>query len=589
MTSLSAFIGTQAGEAPAPPAGDPAAAPASAGAPAKEMSQAEAEQLVAVGRQAMQDSSTEPSKSIAAAVAFSRAIKYFEATGDVDKVCDLEANIFWCKKRMNADDVKTFLAEKGSDKSVTDALAKADAVATKEIPKSEAKNYFDRAEKFAKDHAEDYEQISVHYFEVAERFVGTDISLQAQKLSLDAQSKQMKQIKTAKETERQTLFTKSAAAAAAAGQLAAIPAATALRPAVAAVRKLYKDNYAKTKPYQKRRLAAKLLEQVPATKDDPVTQYALLSEAIDLSIGVGDWYATFTACDLMAQYFSGVEAKAKKKEVFGKARSNPTVQAILKLLDNPEDADANAVAGKYFCLESGNWDIGLPLLIHGSDAEFKAAAEMENLKPSGSAEQVELGDKWYALGKKAKASAQENMLARAVSWYHQAEPSLTGITKERISQRSDEIYLQVPEADVDYDHITVKQWDRLLCKPIDIKADNGMNDIGLALTKGAKIRVVPNPTDVWTMHYEGWSWSDRAANVFDTDATGLIPKEHGHRIMNGSTFGIIGMMVVTVGGGMPVKPGLHEGEGKVAVGPNLPNAGHAAGKIRIKVVIVEED
>jgi hypothetical protein len=574
----------------ADPAPDPAPAPG--GAPAGAILGAgEAEQLVAAGRQAMQDSNADPSRSIAAAVSFSKALKYYEAAGDVDKVCDLEANIFWCKKRMNVDDVKSFVAQKAGDKSVAEALAKADAVAAKEIPKSEAKNYFDRAEKYAKEHAEDYEQISVHYFEVAERFVGTDISLQAQKLSLEAQQQQMKQIKTAKESERQTLFTRSAAAAATAGQLAPVPAAAALRAAVSAVKKLYKDNYAKSKPSQKHRLAVKLLEQVPATKDDPVTQYALLSESIDLSVAAADWYTTFSACDAMAQYFSGIDAKAKKKEVFTKARGNPTAQAILTLLDNPQDAAANALAGRYFCFEAGNWEIGLPLLAQGSDADCKAAAEMEMLKPSGAAEQVELGDKWYTLGKKAKQPVQAGMLARAVSWYKQAEPSLSGITKERIAQRSDEIYLQVPETDVDYAHISVKQWDRLLTKPIDINAANPSNDIGLTLTKGAKVVIVPHPTETWTMHYERWHWNDGAANVFDTDATGLIPKDHSHRMMSGGLLGTIGAMLVTVAGGAPAKPGELEGEGKVLVGPNTPGGAGAtgSGKIRIKVVVLEED
>jgi hypothetical protein len=155
---------------------------------------AEAEQLVAAGKQAMQDSNADPSRSVAAAVFFSKAITYYEAAGDVDKASDLQANIFWCKKRMNVDDVKSFMAQKSGDKSVTEALAKADEVATREIPKTEAKNYFDRAEKYAKDHPEDYEQIAVHYFEVAERFVGTDISLQAQKLSLAAQQQMLSQV-----------------------------------------------------------------------------------------------------------------------------------------------------------------------------------------------------------------------------------------------------------------------------------------------------------------------------------------------------------------------------------------------------------
>src|SRR5579862_6944958 len=172
-----------------PPVADPggAAPPATpiAQAPgATTLTQKEAEQLVAAGKQAMQDSNADPSRSVAAAVSFSKAIKYYEAAGDIDRVCDLEANIFWCKKRMNVDDVKAFVAQKSGDKSVAEALAKADAVATRQKRKTEAKNYFDRAEKYAKEHPGDYEQFSVHYFEVAERFVGTDLSLQAQKLSL---------------------------------------------------------------------------------------------------------------------------------------------------------------------------------------------------------------------------------------------------------------------------------------------------------------------------------------------------------------------------------------------------------------------
>ena len=333
--------------------------------------------------------------------------------------------------------------------------------------------------------------------------------------------------------------------------------------AVAALKKLYKDNYARTRPAQKRRLAVKLLEQVPATKDDPVTEYALLSESIELAVAAADWYTALTACDAMAQFFSGIDAKAKKKEVFTKARGNPTAQAILRLIDNPHDAEANALAGRYFCFEAGNWDIGLPLLAQGGDADFRAAAEMELLKPAGAAEQVELGDKWYALGKKAKQPAQQGMLARAVWWYSQAEPGLAGVTKERIAQRSDEIYFQVPEAGVDYAHITVKQWDRLLAKPIDIKADNQSNDIGLALTKGAKVVIVPHPTDTWTMHYERWHWSNGAANVFDTDATGLIPKEHDHRLMNGSgLLGIIGAMLVTVAGARRSSPASWRGRAR---------------------------
>jgi type 1 glutamine amidotransferase len=400
--------------------------------------QSEAEELVKAGKQAMQESDNDPSRSVAAAVCFSQAISYFESIGDIDRVCDLEANIFWCKKRMNSDDVTRFVAHKAGDASITAALAKADAVAAKAIPKSEAKNYFDRAQKYAKDHPRNFEQISVHYFEVAERFAGTDLSLQAQKLSLEAQQQQMKQIKQEKESTRLTLFSKPAIPVSG-NHPVPIPAPDAVKAAVSQVRKLYKDDYAKTKPDQKRQLSTKLMEQVPSTKDDPATQYALLCECLELSAGAADWYAILTACEVMSQDFVGVDAKAKKQEVLTRSRGNQTVQAMLKLFENPEDADANLVVGKYLCLDEGEWEAGIPLLAHGTDMELKQDAEMELLKPDGAMQQVEIADHWYDLGHKTFGSTKGQLLSRAGYWYDQALLKLTGITKARIAGRLDEL------------------------------------------------------------------------------------------------------------------------------------------------------
>ncbi len=417
------------------------------------MTKKEADSLVTGGKLAMLDATTDASRALVAAVAFSKAVPYYEATGDADKVCDLEANIFWCKKHMTGESIKVLIEAKTGDDVFKKALDRVDALAAKEIPKSEAKAYYDRADKFAQEHPDDFEQISVRYFEVAERFAGTDISLQAQKVSLMAQQKQQKRVQAESEIQRQTLFTRSAPGGPGV-QTATIPGADAMKGAVAAVRKLFKDDYAKSKPNQKRRLVAKLLTQAPLSKDDPNTQYAMLTEAIDLSLAIGDWYATFTACDLMAQEFKGVDARSKKKEVFAKARANPAVTAIVKLVDMPDDPESNAVAGKYFCFDAGKWDIGLPLLVRGNDAEYKAAADMEIVHPASAPQQLELADKWYALGKKAKPGARESMLARAFSWYKQAEPAITGITKQRIAGRIEEIDGLLPMTNLDYENLT---------------------------------------------------------------------------------------------------------------------------------------
>jgi len=574
----------------APPAVPPVKQPPVAAAPvspaahtATTISQKVAEQLVASGRVAMQESNDIPSRSVAAAVAFSKAIKYYEATGDVDRVCDLEANIFWCKKRMAIDDVKAFVALKADDRSITEALATADAVATKDIPKAEAAHYLERANAYAKDHPGDFEQISVRYFEVAERFVGTEVSITAQKLSLEAQQKQMKQIQADKEAQRQTLFTASSAAQAAAGQLAAVPTADALKSAVSAIRKLYKDDYAKTKPNQKRRLAAKLLEQVSTTSDDPVAQYALLNEALDLSVAASDWYSAVTICDALPQYAKGIDAKAKKKEVFGKAHANATTQAILKLLDNPEDAEANAVVGKFFCFEGGKWSVGLPLLAHGGDVDYKAAAEMELLHPASAAQQIELADKWYDLGKKARPGARESLLARAYSWYKQADSAITGITKQRLAQRIEEIDGLLPLTNVDYDNLTPKQWDHLKGAVVEVSAGKDRNDIGISIVHGQRVRVVPHPTDTWTSDYfntpitvtwKGYQ-SVRSGTFITTYGFGEFP---------------IGALVMQIEQGKQLRPGILEGEGRIFLGPYVAGWGSGGtGKIRCKVIPVTDD
>jgi hypothetical protein len=431
------------------PAGEPAAggpAPAAnPAAPGTTVGQGEAEALVVAGSKAMKEANSDTSRSVAAAVSFSKALKYYETAGDLDKVCDLEANIFWCKKRMSADDLSHFAAQNQGDQEVTKLIATIAAVATKEVPKEEAKAYLERADRFAKEHPQDFAQQSVRYYEVAERFVGTDISLQAQKLSLEAQQREMAQIKQDHDAERSTLFTRSAVAADSAAH-AAVPAADALRTATATVRQLYKDGYARTKPKDKRELAGKLLEQVPLSKDDPATQYALLNEAIDLSLASSNWYGVFTACDLMAQCFTGIDAKAKKKEAYGRARTTAVVQAILKLLDNPQDADANAVAGRYFCFETDSWDIGLPLLAHGGDHDCAAVASMELLKPTAAPQQAELADRWYEMSAKAFGPAKEAMLERALRWYDMAAPALTGITKARIDKRLEDLIPLVASA-----------------------------------------------------------------------------------------------------------------------------------------------
>lgn len=549
---------------------------------------AEAEVLVAQGKQAMIESNDNPRRSVDAAIAFSKALKYYETTGDTDTICDLEANIFWCKKRMNLDDVKSFVAQKSGDKTVVAALAKADKVANKEVTADKAEEYFARAEKFATKNPENFEQISVRYFEVAERFVGTEIGIKAQKLSLAAQQSQMKAIKDAQEAARGTLFSKPTKLNGAIKQ-AAVPSPDTQKSSVSSIRALYKADFAKKKPNQKQNLLNKLMEQARTTKDDPTMLHGLLTVAIDLGMDCQDFYAVMNACDIMAANFTGVDAKAEKKAAFSKSK-NPTVLAIIKLLDNPEDGEANSTVGKYFSYEAQQWDLGIPLFMHGSDADLKALGEMEQLKPDGVAQQIELGDKWYDIGKKGRKGQPtlEGPMSRALYWYQLAQPKITGISKDRITKRMDEIDSLLPMTNLNYDNLTVKQWERLKGGTAVISAAKDRNDIGLRLTAGKKYRIVPHPTDTWqpTTYYsssanKSVNWKGASRTYTDTDGTVI-------RFASRSDF-LEGALVMQIENGKWMKPGLVEGDGRLWLGPFSDYAWGAGGKGEIRVKILTAD
>lgn len=545
--------------------------------------------LVALGKQAMSDSNENPRRSVDAAVAFSKALKYYESTGDTELICELEANIFWCKKRMDIDDVKSFLAQKNGDRSVAEALAKADQVATKEVAQDQAHDYFSRAEQFAAKNPGKYDQIAVRFSEVAERFIGTEIGLKAQQASMEALKNHMKAIRTAQEAQRETVFSKSAASAGV-GRRMALPSPESQKAAQATIRSLYKADFAKRKPNQRKNLLKKLVDQARTSKDDPAMLHGLLTSAIDLGMDIQDYYAVFNACDLLAGAFIDVDATAQKKSAYAKSK-NPTVLAIITLLNQPDDEEANSVVGKYFCYEAQEWHEGLKLLVKGKDAELKAVAEMERIRPEGVAQQIELADKWYDLGMKGRKNqaSQEGPLVRAQLWYQRAVSKCIGISKDRVTKRLEEIEDLLPMTIQNYDQVTEKQWDRLKGNIAVVSAAKDRNDIGLRLTPGKKYRIVPHPTETWQP--TSFFGNGNAKSVtWKGCALSEIVKGR-EVVMAGRGDFLEGAMIMQIENGKLLKPGLIEGEGRVYMGPYSDYAWGAGGKgdIRVKIIVAGDD
>lgn len=156
-------------------------------ASAAALDQSGAEAAVARGWTALAASDTDHTQSVVAALAFAEALPFFVEKGDDEAARELQANIFWAKKRMRSDDLDAYLAEKHGDAATAKLVETMTTVADRAVAPSEAADYFAKAEAFAAAHPTEHLKLAIRYFEVASRFAGTQEAMDAQKRSLDEQ------------------------------------------------------------------------------------------------------------------------------------------------------------------------------------------------------------------------------------------------------------------------------------------------------------------------------------------------------------------------------------------------------------------
>lgn len=106
-------------------------------------------------------------------------------------------------------------------------------------------------------------------------------------------------------------------------------------------------------------------------------------------------------------------------------------QFAVRLRDNPTDAAASLVMGKFLCFTKSNWAAGLPLLAQGNDAALKQIANDElSIPPKDASQQIALGKSWWALSTAAPANEKQFYAERARYW------CLHGIASSREADRS---------------------------------------------------------------------------------------------------------------------------------------------------------
>lgn len=106
-----------------------------------------------------------------------------------------------------------------------------------------------------------------------------------------------------------------------------------------------------------------------------------------------------------------------------------------KLAQNPDDPEANLVVGRWYAFQTGQWERGLPYLAKGSQQELAEVARRDLEGPQEAGAQQELGNRWWDLSEKASPEDRLVLAGRAVYWYEQALPALTGLSKTSLERR----------------------------------------------------------------------------------------------------------------------------------------------------------
>ncbi len=167
--------------------------------------------------------------------------------------------------------------------------------------------------------------------------------------------------------------------------------------------------------------------------DDFRTGPALARDALALAKQAGDASSAERAAALGKEF----QSRRPLHERYAKARRT--------LAETPDDPAACSDAGRYLCLVKEKWDEGLPLLARGSDETLKALAQEETAKPKDPAARLALGESWWnAARKESNDTLKARAAARALHWFEDAIPGLSGLEKIRAEKRIEDCLRLAP-------------------------------------------------------------------------------------------------------------------------------------------------
>lgn len=547
---------------------------------------AQARSLVREGLEHMrrynQDQARHATAIVDAAIAFGQARALLPTDADPEVAADIQANLFWCRKQMNRDALADYIARRGADFAAAEQQMR--AAAELRVDPAEAPAYMRLAQAYAAANPGDHLQIAIRFTEIAERFPGTAEGTEANRHAAAALQAQLRAMQDTQLAARETRFTRPSDLRTGSTP---VPGAQAQKDAQALVRRSYAKAFAKRDPAAKGRLARRLLEDAAKNVGDPAVYHQMLGESLRLAVESESYETILDAIDRLAAAFAGIDAQAERQAALRRMTGKPVATAVQRLLVEPRDAAANQVMGRWYCFAARRWEEGFRHLLLGAEPDVVRVVDMERAGPHGAAEELQLADAWYDLAAKQRGKDDRiGMQARAMHWYQQSLIGLEGLARERVAKRVAELdkLLPLDHDNIDWDNLTASQWEKLKGRVAQVNARVDRFDPQIQLGPDDRVRVVPHPTDRWTLMLDRWAGEGRAESC---DWRGY---DSGVRYFHGGSFNL-GALLVWVENGERSNAGIIRGPGRVYFAPHIVGwvVGDRTGIIRVKLVPVADD
>ncbi len=470
----------------------------------------EADALYDQAMEAMQAMNEESAKSVEAAVHLHHANAIYKEHEKWDKVREVNSYIFYCKKKMNVNELDEYVAKLDRDQAegVRRTFKLLESEVASAMTEEDSTLSFREAESFAASQPTEHLKIHMRFLEISERAIDSNpnLAIQASRKSSEALQQWVASIKTVKKTA--SPFTKPQRKKSLFGGDAGFPIPDR-KTEKAVLSRLQKQFNSSLKKTTSNRLPKDLLKLARESLDQPEYAYVCAMQAADLAMSkeVNDVSLMMTCFTFLEKHFGSADLDGIRKDLITSQRTGLS-KAVLTLFENQEDPEANKEVGLSYCFIGNNWKEGLQLLLNSKDPELGRIIAMEQAKPMKGNEQKQLADAWFELSENRdyKDYAAE-ILGHACKWYTKAKAKVAGISKDQIETRllaaASKLPVQglegVPAAKGKSSILNKSTWSKLAAPIVEIDAGKGKQFSGVTLMKGQAIRVFPNTFDTWTV------------------------------------------------------------------------------------------